>query len=116
MIDLADRWMPRAAEARKAQKLQKHRDLKELLRKIGAEDHAHYCKNDRVRIHSGSYEAVVYALLQAFGRLEPNFSPFQTIAMFHRYKKDKKLYRIYRGVMDIWAEWMDGELSRPGSS
>jgi restriction system protein len=90
-----------------------HRDLKELLRKIGADDHANYRKNDGVRIHSASYEEIVYALLQAFGRLEPNFSPFPTIAMFHEYKKDEKLYPIYRGVMDMWAEWMDVELSRP---
>jgi restriction system protein len=90
-----------------------HPELIDLLRKIGAEEYADYREDDWVRIHSSSYEEIVYALLKAFGRLEPGFSRFPTISMFHKYKNDKGLHQIYEGVMTMWMEWMDAEISRP---
>jgi hypothetical protein len=57
-----------------------HRELIDLLRKTGAEEYADYREDDWVRIHSSSYEEIVYALLKAFGRLEPGFSRFPTIS------------------------------------
>ena len=89
------------------------RDLKRLLRKVGAEDHASYRTTQGVRIRSESYEELVYSLLRAFGRLEPGFSRFPSIDLYHEYKNDKKLYRIYRGVMSMWDEWIEVELERP---
>jgi hypothetical protein len=38
------------------------RDLKRLLRKVGAEDHASYRTTQGVRIRSESYEELVYSL------------------------------------------------------
>jgi len=88
-------------------------ELVDLLRKIGAEDYAGYRGDEWVRIHSSSYEEIVYALLEAFGRLEPGFSRFPTISMFHKYKNNKRLHRIYEGVMSMWTEWLEAETSRP---
>src|SRR6267378_6641839 len=77
-------------------------ELKDLLTKIGAEEYASFRKNDWVRIHSSTYEEVVYGLLKAFGRLEPGFSPFPSISLYHEYKNDKKAYAVYRSVMSLW--------------
>lgn len=90
-----------------------HPELIDLLRKIGADEYADYGDNDWVRIYSSSYEEIVYALLKAFGRLEPEFSRFPTISMFHKYKNEKRLHQIYEGVMEMWVEWMNAEMSRP---
>lgn len=86
--------------------------LVDLLKKLGLEDRAGYQEDQWLRIHSTEYEEIVYALLEAFGRLEPGFSRFPTIRMFHKYKDDKKLHRTYMGVMSMLTEWMEAESSR----
>jgi restriction system protein len=90
-----------------------NRELIDLLGKIGAEEYADYHEDQWVRIDSVSYEEIVYALLEAFGRLEPGFSRFPTITMFHKYKGNKRKYQTYTGVMTLWTEWMEIETSRP---
>lgn len=88
-------------------------ELIELLRKIGAEEFSVYGEEQWVRIDSVSYEDLIYGLLEAFGRLEVGFSRFPTITMFHKYKNNKKKSQTYSGVMEMWLEWMDRELSHP---
>ena len=44
-------------------------ELIDLLRKVGAENYADYREDQRVRIHSETYEEIVYELLKAFGRV-----------------------------------------------
>ncbi|MBR0810601.1 restriction endonuclease [Bradyrhizobium diazoefficiens] len=88
-------------------------ELIEFLERIGAEEFADYGENQWVRIDSSSYEDLVYGLLKAFGRLEASFSRFPTITMYHKYKNSKRTSRIYSGVMEMWLEWMNRELSHP---
>jgi restriction system protein len=87
-------------------------ELKDLLTKIEAQEYAGFRKNDWVRIDSATYEEIVYALLKAFGRLEPGFSRFPSIDLYHESKNDKKAYALYRNVMSLWTEWMNVELRR----
>lgn len=87
-------------------------ELREMLTKLGAGEWAKYNNDSWVRIHSATYEELVYGLLKAFGRLEANFSPFPTIALHHEFKNDKKAYALYTDVMSMWIEWMDDELPR----
>jgi restriction system protein len=88
--------------------------LRGLLKKIGADGYANCDEDQWIRIHSEEYEGIVYELLTVFGRLEPNFSRFPTIRMFHQYKENKKLRKIYEGVTSLWVDWLDDQLANLG--
>ncbi|MCP9625479.1 restriction endonuclease [Rhodopseudomonas palustris] len=90
--------------------------LKELLRSLGYDEYG-ACKDGQwIRIHSSSYEEIIYDLLKAFGRIEPGFSRFPTISMFHKYKGDKALYVVFNSVMEMWLDWTSVEIENVKAS
>lgn len=77
-------------------------ELRKILIENEYEAYASYHRADWVRIDSVEIEEIIYDLMKHFGRLAKDFSPFPTIAMFHKYKRDPERLAIYYSVMKIW--------------
>lgn len=90
--------------------------LKELLVALGYERYAAHEDQQWLRIHSSSYEEIVYALMGSFGRLEPGFSRFPSASMYHKYKGNSALLAVYYSVMEMYLAWAEAELERVKAS
>jgi restriction system protein len=82
-------------------------DLTSFFGKNGYDDYTTIDADQWIRIRSEEFEEIIEKLLFSLGRVESVGNKFPSITMWHNVKHDPELAKMYRSVMDIWAEWMD---------
>jgi restriction system protein len=77
------------------------------------EEYAKLKRRSGLRIRSEVYEDVIEYLLFRVGRLERRFNPPPGVAVFHKYKRNRRLHKIAQGVGEQFTAFLEAVANDP---